>query len=288
MKARLIAAILAVAMTGTAHAQSNWDWSSFPGEGEKAVLGCSDSTTDEDWVCLAVRCEAAGSLGLYVELTDLSLDERFDLVIGEQRFAVAGASRDESGPYSNRLSGEVAAIVAALKSGAAVKLDVPGGALNPGFDTVPLRGSSRALTALEAQCGITALPEDPGPARPTTPAPLSSEARAFTDQIVVEACFDATGRIEDGGAVERDLTGDGLADLVIDTSAISCDNRPTNGFCGQMSCSTDVYRRSGNGYVSELSVLGTIALGRGEPPELTATEDLGEPYTVRWSGESFE
>ena len=143
------------AASGTA-AENSWQPSPFPGESELAVMGCSDSTNEEAWSCLAVRCEPDRTLGLYAELTNLTLDDGFTLVIGAQRFEVSGRSREESTPYSNRLDGDVAAIVAAMECAEAVVIDRPQYPLNPGFDTIPLRGAAEAIGALEARCSAAA------------------------------------------------------------------------------------------------------------------------------------
>ena len=151
-----VAICLVLLSASQAAAQQSWQSSPFPDESGSAVMGCSDSTNDEAWSCLAVRCGPEG-LALYAELTNLTLDDAFTLVIGGQRFAVSGRSREESAPYSNRLDGDVPAIVAAMKGAETVVIDRPQYPLNPGFDTIPLRGAAEAIGALEAQCAASGL-----------------------------------------------------------------------------------------------------------------------------------
>jgi hypothetical protein len=148
----LLSAIALAAATTAAVAQDFWQPSPFPGEEDLAVMGCSDSTNEEAWSCLAVRCENDWSLGLYTELTNLTLEGEFTLVVGEVRFPVSGRMQEQSVPYSNRLDGDVSAIVAAMKAAEAVVIDRPRDPLNPGFDTIPLRGAAEAISALEARC----------------------------------------------------------------------------------------------------------------------------------------
>lgn len=138
-----------------AAAQQSWQPSPFPDESDKAVMGCSESTNEEAWTCLAVRCEPDGSLALYAELTNLTLDDEFTLVMGGERFAVSGRSREESAPYSNRLDGDVEAIVTAIKGSDVVFIDRPQYPLTPGFDIIPLRGAAELIGALEAQCAAS-------------------------------------------------------------------------------------------------------------------------------------
>ena len=151
--ARATFSVIALAATAAAVvAQDAWQPSPFPGEEDLAVMGCSDSTNEEAWSCLAVRCENDWSLGLYAELTNLTLDGEFTLVVGEESFPVSGRTQEQSIPYNNRLDGEIPDILAAMKSAEAVVIDRPDDPLNPGFDTIPLRGAADAITALEARC----------------------------------------------------------------------------------------------------------------------------------------
>lgn len=152
MKA-LLAGLASAVVLWPAAALADWDWSAFPGEEGRSVLGCSDTGTDDSWLCLAVRCDAPGNLNLYIELTNLDVNDSLDVVVGDQRFRVSGTSNTEA-PYSSRLDGDTAAILGALKVGSSAVLDRPQYPFNPGYDTIPLRGSSRAIGALEAQCGV--------------------------------------------------------------------------------------------------------------------------------------
>jgi len=133
-------------------AYADWEWSSFPGEERKSVIGCSDSETDDSWLCLAARCDATGQINLYIELTNLDVEDALDIVVGDSRFTVVGTSETDA-PYSSRLDGSTGEILAALKAGSAAVLDRPQYPFTAGYDTIPLRGSSRAISALEQACG---------------------------------------------------------------------------------------------------------------------------------------
>jgi hypothetical protein len=50
----------------------------------------------------------------------------------------------------------------------------------------------------------------------------SNAARYLAAQEIAAAC-DAGGTFGSGGLIERDLTGDGRDDLILDHGAISCD-----------------------------------------------------------------
>ncbi|NMA96654.1 MAG: hypothetical protein GX970_00850 [Phyllobacteriaceae bacterium] len=46
--------------------EPGWHYSPLPGEGDRASLGCSKDATEDDFACLAVRCEDDYSVGLHV------------------------------------------------------------------------------------------------------------------------------------------------------------------------------------------------------------------------------
>lgn len=152
MKA-LVAGLASALVLWPSAVLASWDWSGFPGEERQSVIGCSDAHTDESWLCLAVRCDAPGDLNLYIELTNLDVRGTLYVVVDDQRFTV-NATTETDAPYSSRLDGDINAILAALKAGSEVFLGGPEYRFTSGYDTVPLRGSGRAISALEVQCGV--------------------------------------------------------------------------------------------------------------------------------------
>ncbi|SMQ85595.1 hypothetical protein SAMN06295905_2882 [Devosia lucknowensis] len=63
-KALIAASLLAAAPT---HAlEPGWGYSPLPGEGDRASMGCARGSTDEDYSCLAVRCEDDFSIGIHI------------------------------------------------------------------------------------------------------------------------------------------------------------------------------------------------------------------------------
>ena len=145
----------AIERTSPAHAESqSHRWAAAPHEGEstRAAIGCSSGTNDDNWTCLVVRCENDGSLGLYYEYSEGGVASPFAIAVDGQRFAVSPEPSPGGVPFQTRLAGDTPAIVSALRSGDAAKLTDVVPRLNPGFDEIPLRGSSRAIGNVVASC----------------------------------------------------------------------------------------------------------------------------------------
>jgi hypothetical protein len=155
----LIGAAIALLVLSTGGALADgraWDASPYPGEPGKPAIGCSLATNDDFWTCLAVRCENDGALGLYFINSDGGVDGSFSIAIDGEVFSVRQEPAGDGAAFPTRLVGDVASIVARLKSGSQVRLLDTSPPLNAGFDTIPLRGSSRAIGAVEAACAPAA------------------------------------------------------------------------------------------------------------------------------------
>lgn len=144
---------LLIGSSGSGFANSRgWDASPHPGEAKNPAIGCSVGTNDDYWTCLAVRCEGGGELGLYYEYSDGGTNNPFSVEIDGEKFPVRPEASGEGVAFPTRLVGDVPSIVGRLKAGKQVKLVDMTPPLNRGFDTIPLRGSSRAISAVEAAC----------------------------------------------------------------------------------------------------------------------------------------
>lgn len=128
-------------------------WGNAPHQGEerRSVLGCSDATNDDSWTCLIVRCDDDGKLGVYYDYSDGGIVGDFALDIDGARFPVVQDSSSGT-PFIGLRTDESPAVIAAMKRGRAVKIVDADPPLNPGFDTIHLRGSSRAIGRLESAC----------------------------------------------------------------------------------------------------------------------------------------
>jgi len=135
-------------------ANPNLRWSAAPHEGEsaRAAIGCSNGTNDDDWTCLVVRCEDDGSLGLYYEFSTGGTNDPFTIAVDGEAFPVTLGELPSGVPYQKRLLGDVRSIAEALRGGSLARIVDIAPPLNPGFDSIPLRGSSRAIGKIVAAC----------------------------------------------------------------------------------------------------------------------------------------
>jgi hypothetical protein len=117
----------------------------------------------------------------------------------------------------------------------------------------------------------------------------SNAARYLVSEQLNAACPDG-GAFRGDGPIERDLTGDGRDDLIIDHGTIACDGATvTSGFCGARLCSVMIYVRKGAllELVSE-TLSGGVTVDDGDPPVISGFAGDGSRWSLRWTGERFE
>ena len=128
-------------------------------------------------------------------------------------------------------------------------------------------------------------------------ATASADARSrAADYLVAEqiaaACNGGRGTIDASGVIERDLTGDGAADLIIAHEAITCTGGGHTGsslFCGMQVCSVYFYVRRGALLEPVLEMLGGgVAAGPGDVPSISMHGHGGGKGSVRWNGQTFD
>lgn len=129
----------------------SWAGAPHRGEERRSVLGCSDATNDDSWTCLIVRCDDDGELRVYYDYSDGGIDGDFALDVDGARYPVSQDAATGT-PFTGLRTDESPALVAAMKRGRAVRIVDATPPLNPGFDTIQLRGSSRAIGRLESAC----------------------------------------------------------------------------------------------------------------------------------------
>ena len=109
---------LALLLAAPAAAQEGgWDYSPFPGEGDRAALGCSAGSTPESHTCIAVRCEDDFSVGLHVETTREGSDAGLWRVQIDDQVKEVTAVAVPNSAYGAKIEGDVAPIIAAIKDG---------------------------------------------------------------------------------------------------------------------------------------------------------------------------
>jgi hypothetical protein len=143
VRAPLAVAVL-LAATAAAQAQpAGFRHSSFPGEGDRAAMGCSAETA----ACLIVRCEDDFTTGLYIETYREGGDAgRWRLMIDREEPIVLVATPTPSGmPYSARVQDTIAArAIERLKHGAVAFLEAEDGD-DIGVQRIPLDGSLQSI-----------------------------------------------------------------------------------------------------------------------------------------------
>jgi hypothetical protein len=121
---------------------------------------------------------------------------------------------------------------------------------------------------------------------------LSNAARYLIDEQIAEACEwkGGGGTIDPAAVIERDLTGDGRADLIISHEGIVCADGGRSDFCGMQVCSIMIYvRRGALLEVAADDVLGMgVSVGEGEIPTIHMLGHGGRPTALKWDGQAFQ
>ena len=137
------------------------------------------------------------------------------------------------------------------------------------------------MAAAVTAAGVTAAP---------LPAfALSDVASELVAQEVKAACGGGPGRYDPAFVVERDLDGDGMADLIVAHEGIECASAPRSAECGEVLCRIRVWLRRGArftpGFVDASGYDMTI--GHGPTPEIRWVGEDGAPVSIRWGGNGF-
>lgn len=163
MKPSAVAVGLLLAAPAAAQ-EGGWHYSPFPGEGDRAALGCSAGSTPESHTCLAVRCEDDFSVGLHVETTREGSDAgQWRVQIDDQVMEVTAAAAPDS-PYGAKIEGDVAPIIAAIKDGGEGFVEPVNGA-ETSSRALPLEGSLYAINQALFFCAPAG--EEPEATKPT-------------------------------------------------------------------------------------------------------------------------
>lgn len=155
-----VPALLVLVAAPAAAQEGGWHYSPYPGEGDRAALGCSEGSTPESHTCLAVRCEDDYSVGLHIETTRAGGDAgRWRLQIDEADAWEVDAEAVEGSPYGAKVSGDVVPFLDAAKNGARAFVEPIDGA-DTSSRALPLEGSLYAINQALFFCAPTEpLPE---------------------------------------------------------------------------------------------------------------------------------
>lgn len=123
----------------------------------------------------------------------------------------------------------------------------------------------------------------------SAPAARSKAAAYLIRQEIEAACDGKPGKIDPAAAIERDLTGDGKADLIISHEGITCQGRGRSLNCGMQVCSVNVYVRDGallKPVVDDLLAM-QVKVGDGAIPSIHMLAHGGRPHVMKWNGRTF-
>ena len=143
----IVAALLSVGPTMAQ--EPGWHYSPLPGEGDRATLGCDRDATQDEFTCLAVRCEDDYSAGIHIFTSRAVADGTWEMTLDrENRSAVVQSG---VGPYGGRFSADEAWLLERLQQGTFVYLRHVDDSAAP-FRFIALTGSLYAINAALAWC----------------------------------------------------------------------------------------------------------------------------------------
>ncbi|WP_342108776.1 hypothetical protein [Methylobacterium sp. SI9] len=124
-------------------------------------------------------------------------------------------------------------------------------------------------------------------------SPGSAQSKAATyliQQAISEGCESHRGTMDASGAIERDLDGDGAADLIIADDGLRCSGpSPRSINCGMQVCSVTFYLRRGPLLQKVHEMLGAgLSVGSGRIPKVHMYAHGGRRSFVRWNGSRFD
>ena len=123
---------------------------------------------------------------------------------------------------------------------------------------------------------------------PVAAAARSKAANYLVAEQIAGACGGKKGQIDSASVIERDLTGDGKADLIISDEGIRCADGTRSSGCGMQVCSVNIYVRRGELLILTLERLGARVRVEGGPvPTIYMYAHGGSLGSIRWDGSGF-
>jgi hypothetical protein len=118
---------------------------------------------------------------------------------------------------------------------------------------------------------------------------LSPEAARIATSEAQYGCEGPGGRFSAKGAIERDLTGDGKPDLLINHDELTCSSSiGRSGSCGAAACTVKIFVREGTRLREVLDILSaSVEIGPGSPPRIELSRGPNS-HAYRWNGRAFK
>lgn len=123
---------------------------------------------------------------------------------------------------------------------------------------------------------------------------LQTPANAFTEatnylisQHVEQGCGDNNGTYNEDGIYEKDFTGDGKADLIVDDSSLTCQGDETiPQTCGASQCQKTIYVRKGTLLKKAFETYADIQIM--PPARLKVYGRHGQTFKIlKWNGRTY-
>ncbi|MEM6588073.1 MAG: hypothetical protein AAF641_06465 [Pseudomonadota bacterium] len=117
---------------------------------------------------------------------------------------------------------------------------------------------------------------------------IASQVDAILQGHVAEGCTNGAGAFQ-SGVYQRDLTGDGLTDLIVDHGGINCTQGfGRSGFCGAQVCSVIFYVNQGGSLTEVQEILAIVGEISDTPLPLIGLHGHGGGRNFwRWNGVEF-
>jgi hypothetical protein len=151
------AAALVLLATPAAAQEAGWHYSPYPGEGDRAAMGCARESTPANHACIVVRCEDDFSVAVYLDTTLAGGDVRDWVVSIDDASPIIKTEAVAPGlPYGARVVGspdtiEIATLVEALKL-SAITFMRPAEDKEPIAQGIPGKGSFAAISQALYYC----------------------------------------------------------------------------------------------------------------------------------------
>lgn len=144
-------ALLSMVLALPAQAQTTpWRYSPLPGEGDRASIGCTPDSDEQDFACLVVRCEDDFSTGIYIHTSRPEGDAgRWNITIDKATETFDAATGP--GPYGARVTDKDDWLIESIEQGGLAYLEPLAGSL-PARNGISLMGSLYAIAEALAFC----------------------------------------------------------------------------------------------------------------------------------------
>lgn len=129
-------------------------------------------------------------------------------------------------------------------------------------------------------------------AEPVRPATYTEKATEKVQAMLTRACQSRGGQLEQAGLITEDLSGDGIADLLLDEGYITCNGTTPQHrrsiSCGTQVCEMHIFLWQNNAFTQVANWQnGFGGLVEGTPPGIKIISHGGQTGIHAWNGQGF-